>query len=577
MGAPQGKGARATGAILGIKSIWNSTCKREEGQITSSGWPFVSAVLGQMAHLDASITLDSARSYVMQSTFLTQGTLVIIVTVVGASVTVLEDEELREFTSEYYTIRIAPGSAGCECEYSDDPEGRRLVIHTGSLPKDERPPPGSYSIEDAELINENHGEEPLLESTVGRTMELVLEQPEVESTDVLAPTPLRSVPGATRADQLRDARARQEVASGQTKVVVHRLRRKPRMRHPRLLLRSVEATSDSSAPVTHAVQSPPQTSPLTADDISRRDRETGPKAFEGMPVDQLMEEFDMVTAQQAALVAQLRARFSSERSQSVQKDEEILRSEDQLQMRRLRQSLRGKLSLGCEVFGGGKNNHFAGLDEFRQRVEELLEKQEEKLRKLSIEYDEELYPHMLSAIAERSILGDVVKCALARGKAEAVEELHEKKLLTVPAAQVPGYNDNAYEELVAAMETMKLHRQPRALRLARLLSQLGPCANLQFYSFARPRDILNPFALEKEIPLKESLEAHAIRLAKKIGRRARQQSNVCWCSAHPRSDGVPVSVATVSPKDSELLGKLKEAGDAAYQVGRSEQSRCHSI
>ncbi|GKG28030.1 hypothetical protein Tco_0406357, partial [Tanacetum coccineum] len=56
--------------------------------------------------------------------------------------------------------------------------------------------------------------------------------------------------------------------------------------------------------------------------------------------------------------------------------------------------------------------------------------------------------------------GDVVKCALARGKAEAVEELHEKKLLTVPAAQVPGYNHNAYEELVAAMEAMKLLELP---------------------------------------------------------------------------------------------------------------------
>ncbi|GKB40076.1 hypothetical protein Tco_0885018, partial [Tanacetum coccineum] len=32
-------------------------------------------VLGQMAHLVASITLDSARSYVMQSAFLTQGTI----------------------------------------------------------------------------------------------------------------------------------------------------------------------------------------------------------------------------------------------------------------------------------------------------------------------------------------------------------------------------------------------------------------------------------------------------------------------------------------------------------------------
>ncbi|GJU36187.1 hypothetical protein Tco_1184541 [Tanacetum coccineum] len=114
----------------------------------------------------------------------------------------------------------------------------------GSLPRDERPPPGSYSMEDAELINENRipinayseaflchmgisrnyfrspeevptfigddgremdlfsvvhlskpklvtegvrplrdGEEPLLESTAGRTMELVLEQPEVENSD----------------------------------------------------------------------------------------------------------------------------------------------------------------------------------------------------------------------------------------------------------------------------------------------------------------------------------------------------------------------------------------------------------
>ncbi|GKG42277.1 hypothetical protein Tco_0476575 [Tanacetum coccineum] len=41
-------------------------------QITSSGWPFVFTVLGQMAHLVASITLKSARYCVMQSAFLTQ-------------------------------------------------------------------------------------------------------------------------------------------------------------------------------------------------------------------------------------------------------------------------------------------------------------------------------------------------------------------------------------------------------------------------------------------------------------------------------------------------------------------------
>ncbi|GKE35103.1 hypothetical protein Tco_1454425 [Tanacetum coccineum] len=45
------------------------------GIITSSGWPFVSVVLGQIDHLVASITLNSARSYMLQSAFLTQGTV----------------------------------------------------------------------------------------------------------------------------------------------------------------------------------------------------------------------------------------------------------------------------------------------------------------------------------------------------------------------------------------------------------------------------------------------------------------------------------------------------------------------
>ncbi|GJX30156.1 gypsy type transposase [Tanacetum coccineum] len=276
----------------------------------------------------------------------------------------------------------------------------------GSLPRDERPPPGSYSMEDAELINENRipinayseaflchmgisrnyfqspeevptfigddgqemdlfsvvhlskpklvtegvrplrdGEEPLLESTAGRTMELVLEQPEVESTDVLAPTPLRSVPGATVEPPRLDATSvgsseDADVAGAENEAgeVDSGLKRKratsddgagtsKRVRHvslggststpdapPTLAAKevtetpppNVEATSDSSALVMHVVQSPPQTSPLTADDIARRDRET------------------------AALVAQLRARFSSKRSQSVQKDEEILLLKTQL-------------------------------------------------------------------------------------------------------------------------------------------------------------------------------------------------------------------------------------------------------
>ncbi|GJY58900.1 hypothetical protein Tco_0458792 [Tanacetum coccineum] len=353
----------------------------------------------------------------------------------------ITDEELREFTSEYYIpSALHPVVPAASASIADFPVGKcytekldalrrwremffwvddalvpwDFAFYTqGSLPRDERPPPGSYSMEDAELINENRipinayseaflchmgisrnyfqspeevptfigddgremdlfsvvhlskpkqvtegvrplrdGEEPLLESTVGRTMELVLEQPEFESTDVLAPTPLRSVPSATVEPPKPDATSVGSSEDADVVEVDSGLKRKratgddgagpsKRVRHVSLGLSTsteeetpdapptlaakevtetpppsnVEVTSDSSTPVTHAAQSPPQ---------------TGPKAFEGMPVDQLMEEFDMVTAQLAALVTQLRARFSSERSQSGQKDEEILLLKTQL-------------------------------------------------------------------------------------------------------------------------------------------------------------------------------------------------------------------------------------------------------
>ncbi|GJQ99718.1 putative reverse transcriptase domain-containing protein [Tanacetum coccineum] len=585
-----------------------------------------------------------------------------------------KDEELREFTSEYYipsTLhpvvsaasasiadfpvgKVGPGAeeSGRQLYRAMTGQGWVLVLPSPSfkmdlfsvvhLSKPKQVTEGVRPLRD--------GEEPLLESTAGRTMELVLEQPEVESTDVLAPTPLRSVPSATVEPPRPDATSVGSSEDADVAEVDSGLKRKratgddgagpsKRVRHVSLGLSTsteeetpdasptlaakevtetpppnVEATSDSSAPVTHAAQSPPQ---------------TGPKAFKGMPVDHLMEEFDMVAVQQATLVAQLRARFSNERSQIIQRDEEILLLKTQLadaqaeaeSSRSYAQNLaEEKMALLVKVeqeradaaeykvschwvvkyLEGGKNNHFARLDDFRQKVEGLLEKQEEKLRKLSIEYDEELYPHLLSTIAERrQSFGDVVKCALARGKAEAVEELHEKKLLTVPAAQVPGYNQKAYEELVAAMEAMKLLEMSHIAQLERdedypisvIMAGLtlarhategaegqpdyflkSDLAQLQVPIFARPRDILNPFALEKEVPLKESLETHAIRLAKKKG--VKGKAILCGVgAAHlPRSDGVPVSVATVSPKDSELLGKLEEAGNSAYQVGSSERA-----
>ena len=49
---------------------------------------------------------------------------------------------------------------------------------------------------------------------------------------------------------------------------------------------------------------------------------------------------------------------------------------------------------------------------------------------------------------------------MARGKAEAIEELHQGKMLTVTPAEVPGYAGDGYTELVAAMEKMEVFDFP---------------------------------------------------------------------------------------------------------------------
>ena len=111
---------------------------------------------------------------------------------------------------------------------------------------------------------------------------------------------------------------------------------------------------------------------------------------------------------------------------------------------------------------------------------------------------------------------------MERGKAQAMEELHEAKALTVVLTEVPGYNANAYDELLQAMEGMKLLELPHIARLERDQDQpisvimegltlgrhsledaeaqpdffLKPDeSQLQVPVFVQPRHMLNPFAL----------------------------------------------------------------------------------
>jgi predicted nucleic acid-binding Zn-ribbon protein len=161
------------------------------------------------------------------------------------------------------------------------------------------------------------------------------------------------------------------------------------------------------------------------------------KAAAQMSTHALVEELAVVAARQAELVTQLKARAVVEEGTLAQKDEEIALLKAQLadarkevestsayagkladkrlsllvdlnQERNEMREYRSNFSWGLKYLQLKRGEHFANLDEFCKKVEGKVAAQEEKLRRLSIEYDEELYPHLMSMIAERRYLSYII-------------------------------------------------------------------------------------------------------------------------------------------------------------------------
>ena len=214
---------------------------------------------------------------------------------------------------------------------------------------------------------------------------------------------------------------------------------------------------------------------------------------------------------------------------------------------------------------------------------------------------------MLGALEDAELVGKfgkVIDCAKQRGKSLAMEELAKADLLKKPLVEVPGYERESYGQLMAAMGELKSLELPmismlerdqdhpidvimKGLTLARHSAD-GAQDTADFYLkpdvsqlhipvFAQPRDRLNPFLLEKEIPLQEVMDKHAARLAKKKGIQGKAIMCGIGAAHQPRSDGVPVSVATVALTDAEMLSRISEAAPSTVGSSGSSLRRVKSI
>jgi hypothetical protein len=175
-------------------------------------------------------------------------------------------------------------------------------------------------------------------------------------------------------------------------------------------------------------KSPPKS--VIAPSGEQRREEVSIGAVGDAPMDTLVDELRRVADYQVALAARVKASYSGESSRAIQKDAKIacLRAKlasaradleaSEVSSKRMRDE---KLSLwadlqtqraahnerkaACEWAVGlmdqYKTEHLVQIEALRQHFMTAHRLQEEKLRKMNIEFDEELYPHLVSYVAER--------------------------------------------------------------------------------------------------------------------------------------------------------------------------------
>nr|GEU46389.1 hypothetical protein [Tanacetum cinerariifolium] len=257
------------------------------------------------------------------------------------------------------------------------------------------------------------------------------------------------------------------------------------------------------------------------------------------------------------------------------------------------------------------------LEEFKQyednRVEERCAEMDARLDALSIDFDEELYPHMLTAIAGRiwvirhglrlavikcgestklrQVFTDVVSAGIVKGMSEGLkyEVEHGKANLSLEA--IEAYDPEVETKYVAALHALKDLKYPMVDQLESLKnapidvimaslhleSDTGDdapqwirklrhsCSQLKIPVITKVRDPNDPWACKEEILLADGIAANISYAKKKKKCRVVCRTHGVGSAHHARSDGVLVSVSTVVLQGLAIL-----LTDAATQTEASE-------
>nr|GEV10321.1 hypothetical protein [Tanacetum cinerariifolium] len=216
------------------------------------------------------------------------------------------------------------------------------------------------------------------------------------------------------------------------------------------------------------------------------------------------------------------------------------------------------------------------------KVEQRYAKMDARIDKLSVDFDEELYPHMLAVIAGRRwVIGhdlclavmkcaeslelrqsftDVVSAGLAKGMSEGLKHGIEHMRAGRDLSNIEAYDSKADSKYVKALHDLKdLKYPPWIHELHPSLSQL----KIPVYHEVRdPKDL---WYFKEEMLLEDAIVANISCTEKKKKCRVVCHTHEAGFAHHARSNGVPVSVPTVAPQGLAIL-----LADAATQTEISE-------
>ncbi|GJU86728.1 hypothetical protein Tco_1294274 [Tanacetum coccineum] len=249
-----------------------------------------------------------------------------------------------------------------------------------------------------------------------------------------------------------------------------------------------------------------------------------------LPSKEFLGQFNMTLAQQVAMGSQLRLRFEQE-------------------AKLLRKSVAQAVEAKNAELVTGEEKIKAAFEEFKKYEDEHVSAQcaemDSRLDAISIDFNEELYPHMLTAIAGR-------------------------RWAKLDLAMVEGYDLEAEGKFIATMQALKDLKYPLIDELEKLrdapmdvlmvslylesdtgadapqwIRDLRPSSSqLKIPVYLEVRDQQDPWAVKEEMLLEDAIAANVSHAEKKKKCRIVCHTHCVGSAHHARSDDVPVSVPT---------------------------------